>query len=58
VGVPGPAEVLGDRAQHQELPGRAGGHLRAVVADGEQDRSVFVVDVDPAVVLACIDSGE
>ena len=25
-----PAEVLGDRAQGEELPGRAGGHLRAV----------------------------
>ena len=41
-----PAEVLGDRAQRHELPGRPGGHLRAVVADGEQDRPVLVVDVD------------
>src|SRR5450759_1238983 len=37
-----PAEVLGDRAQREELPGRAGGHLRAVVGDGEQDRAGLV----------------
>ena len=34
----GPAEVLRDRAHGHELPGRAGGHLRTVVTDSEQDR--------------------
>jgi hypothetical protein len=49
--------VLGDRAQRQELPGRAGGHLRAVVGDGEQDRPGLVVgaEVDAPVGVAALD---
>src|SRR5664280_1303579 len=52
-----PAEVLGDRAQGEELPGRAGGHLRPVVGDGEQDRAGLILhgEVDPAVVVAGFD---
>ena len=59
VGVCG-RRVLGDRAQGEELPGRAGGHLRAVVGDGEQDRAGLIVDgeVDPAVVVAGLDPGQ
>jgi hypothetical protein len=57
VGVPGAAEVLGDRAQRQELAGRARGHLGPVVGDREQDRPRLVVvgEVDAAVVVAGID---
>jgi hypothetical protein len=47
----GPAEVLVDRAQGHELPGGARGHLRAVVAEGQQYRLGRVIDggVDQAV---------
>jgi transposase len=42
------------------LPGRAGGHLRPVVADGEQDRAGLVVgtEVDPAVGVPALDKLE
>jgi hypothetical protein len=44
--------MLVDRAQGHELPGRARGHLRAVVAQGQQHRPGGIVDggVDQAVV--------
>ena len=42
----GPAEVLSDRGQRHELPGRARGHLRTVVGHGEQHRTGLVIDVD------------
>src|SRR4051812_13708243 len=40
----GPAEVLRDRAHDEELARGAGGHLRPVVADGEQHRPCGVID--------------
>src|SRR5574341_88362 len=47
-GGAGPVEMLVDRAQGHELPGRARGHLRAVVAEGQQHRPGRVVH-------ACVD---
>ena len=55
-----PAEVLGDRAQRQELSSRPGGHLGSVVGDGEQDRAgvVVFVQVDAVVLVAGVDGLE
>jgi hypothetical protein len=51
-----PAEVLDDRAQRQELAGRPGGHLGAVVGDRQQQRAAGVVlgQVHPAVLASSV----
>jgi hypothetical protein len=56
----GPAEVLSDGAQREELPRRSGGHLRPVVGDSQQDRAGVVVvgEIDPAVGVASLDGVE
>jgi hypothetical protein len=53
-GGAGAAEVLMDRAQGHELAGGATGHLRAVVAEGQQHRPGRIIDggVDQAVLTS------
>ena len=51
--------MLSDRAQRHELPGRAGGHLRAVIRDREQEPANLLAvgaEVEAVIGQACVDA--